>query len=86
MHLKTAHDTLSDPIKRFAYERFSLVVIDLEWSNCKSISDYLSRGVLGKTSGYIGSLLVRVILSALGKLDFGKYVSKLSCSIYKPKA
>ncbi|KAK0613430.1 hypothetical protein B0T14DRAFT_485139 [Immersiella caudata] len=39
VHLKTAADTLSDPAKRFAYERFGPDAV--RWNHCVTIRDYL---------------------------------------------
>ncbi|KAG0644061.1 hypothetical protein HOY80DRAFT_879137 [Tuber brumale] len=69
--LKTAYDTLIDPVKRGAYDRFGPDM--LEWRNCSSAYDYLTRGVTVMVPYYLGSVLVLVILSVLGKMEFGRY-------------
>ncbi|KAF3058443.1 hypothetical protein GL218_05704 [Daldinia childiae] len=43
MHLKTASDTLVDPARRFAYERFGPDIV--AWKHCVTIRDYVIRGV-----------------------------------------
>ena len=70
--LKSAQDTLSDPIKRFAYTRFGPDV--LTWQHCSSYRDYLVRG-LQVTSGplYAGSLIFMILLSFTGYLQQGRY-------------
>ena len=70
--LKTAQDTLSDPIKRFAYERFGPDV--LKWQHCKTIRDYLVTGI--QTSSlplYAGSTLTMALLSLTSYLQWGRF-------------
>ncbi|RPB04556.1 hypothetical protein L873DRAFT_1368955 [Choiromyces venosus 120613-1] len=69
--LKTAYDTLVDPVKRAAYERFGPDI--LEWRHCSSAYDYLVRGVTMVVPYYLGSVVVLVILGVLGKMEFGRY-------------
>ena len=72
VNLKTAQDTLSDPVKRFAYERFGPDI--LKWQNCKTIRDYLVAGI--QTSSlpvYAGSALMMAILSLTNYLQWGRF-------------
>ncbi|KAH0608144.1 uncharacterized protein H6S33_002196 [Morchella sextelata] len=69
--LKLAYDVLSDPVKRFAYDRFGPDMLD--WKHCSSMYDYLVRGGTVMLPYYVGSLLFLVILSVLGKAEFGRY-------------
>jgi len=72
MHLKTASETLSDPARRFAYERFGPEVG--AWQNCKTIHDYVSRGIFQGTIPYYGLAAVATYgLGLLGYLDWGRY-------------
>ncbi len=48
--LRKAHDALSDPVKRFAYDRFGAEVV--EWKDCESARDYMRRGLLGMVGFY----------------------------------
>lgn len=43
MHLKTASDVLTNPVQRFAYERFGPEI--LTWRNCTTLKDYVWRGL-----------------------------------------
>jgi len=74
MMLKGAFDTISDPMKRFAYERIGPSILDSEWKLCHTYSDYLTRAAMQIWPGYVGSLIFLVVLGGLGKLEFGKYV------------
>ena len=72
VNLKTAQDTLSDPVKRFAYERFGPDV--LKWQHCKTIRDYLVTGI--QTSSlplYAGSTLTLALLSLTNYLQWGRF-------------
>lgn len=70
--LKQAYDVLSDPVKRFAYDRFGPEV--MEWRHCNTVYDYLVRGGATMVPYYIGTLGLLIILSVLGKAEFGRYV------------
>ena len=72
VNLKTAQDTLSDPTKRFAYERFGPDV--LKWQHCKTMRDYLVTGI--QTSSlplYAGSTLTLALLSLTSYLQWGRF-------------
>jgi hypothetical protein len=71
VHLKLAQDTLLNPAKRFAYERFGPVMI--EWQRCSSIRDYLAQGLQSILPYYGAAAIVMYILGMLGYLDWGKY-------------
>lgn len=70
--LKSAQDTLCDPIKRFAYTRFGPDT--LTWQHCKTYRDYLVRG-LQVSSGplYGGSLVFMILLGFAGYMQQGRY-------------
>ncbi|TKW51307.1 hypothetical protein CTA1_2374 [Colletotrichum tanaceti] len=72
MHLKTASETLADSARRFAYERFGPDVAT--WPNCKTVHDYVSRGVFQSTIPYYGiAVVVTYTLGLLGYIDWGRY-------------
>ncbi|KAF3809393.1 Chaperone protein DnaJ [Colletotrichum sp. SAR11_59] len=72
MHLKTASETLSDPNRRFAYERFGPVVGN--WQNCKTVYDFVSAGVFSGTIPHYGIAAAATYgLGLLGYLDWGRY-------------
>jgi hypothetical protein len=71
MHLKRAYDVLSSPAKRYAYDRFGPEM--LEWKNCITVYDFLVRGAQSLIPFYLGSLVVLLILSVLGRFEHGKY-------------
>ena len=71
VHLKMAQDTLLDPAKRFAYERFGPVIS--EWHHCSSVRDYLAHGLQSILPYYGIAAIFMYILGMLGYLDWGKY-------------
>lgn len=71
VHLKTAQDTLLNPAKRFAYERFGPEVVD--WQRCSSIRDYLRNGISSLLPYYVGTAILMYVLGFIGYLEWGKY-------------
>lgn len=75
MHLKTASDTLTDPARRFAYDRFGPAVVAWhDQARCVTTRDYVTRAlqtVLGPY--YLGAALLLYLLGLLGYLGVGRY-------------
>ncbi|KAI2625863.1 hypothetical protein GGR54DRAFT_593283 [Hypoxylon sp. NC1633] len=71
MHLKTASDTLVDPARRFAYERFGPDIIN--WKHCVTVRDYVTRGAQVLVPYYGFAALALYALGLLGYLDWGRY-------------
>ena len=72
VHLKLAQDTLLDPAKRFAYDRFGPDMV--QWRHCTSVRDYVLVGVQSIAPYYAASALFMIILGVLGYLEWGHYV------------
>lgn len=72
VHLKVAQDTLINPVKRFAYERFGPDMLD--WQHCSSIRDYLFVGLQAALPLYAGSIIVLVIVGVMGYFQWGRFV------------
>jgi hypothetical protein len=71
VNLKLARDTLVDPVKRFAYDRFGPEI--LQWRHCKTLRDFVLHGVQKNAIPYIGSMFMLVVLPFLGYLEDGKF-------------
>lgn len=71
VHLKLAQDTLLNPAKRFAYERFGPDMIN--WQRCSSILDYLTTGLQHIIPYYIIAGAAMFLLGLFGYLEWGKY-------------
>ncbi|KAI2606070.1 uncharacterized protein GGS25DRAFT_499456, partial [Hypoxylon fragiforme] len=71
MHLKTASETLVDPARRFAYERFGPDIVD--WKHCATIHDYVARGAQVIVPYYTVTALAMYVIGLMGYLDWGRY-------------
>ncbi|KKF96106.1 hypothetical protein CFO_g1546 [Ceratocystis platani] len=70
--LKTAVDTLTDPAKRFAYDRFGAGVH--EWKHCTTVYDYLQRGAMDRlVPHYLGAAMLLYILGFFGLMENGRF-------------
>ncbi|KAL9937788.1 hypothetical protein V8E36_003333 [Tilletia maclaganii] len=58
--VRRAHDTLTDPIKRFAYDRFGPAVLD--WRDPKTLREYMLQGAKDSMLFYIFNPLFHSIL------------------------
>ena len=72
VNLKTAQDTLIDPVRRFAYERFGPDM--LRWQHCITIRDYILVGLQTAAPLYFGSIIFLIILGVSGYLQWGRFV------------
>lgn len=72
VQLKLAQDTLLNPTKRFAYDRFGPDV--LHWQHCSSIRDYVLVGLKTAAPIYLGSAIFMVLLGVTGYLQWGRFV------------
>ncbi|KAI0595916.1 membrane associated DnaJ chaperone-like protein [Biscogniauxia sp. FL1348] len=71
MHLKTASDVLTDPARRFAYERFGPDMVD--WKHCTTVRDYVVRGAQSLVPYYGVVAILMYVMGLLGYLDWGRY-------------
>lgn len=72
VHLKLARDTLLDPAKRFAYDRFGPQIN--EWRQCSTVRDFVLAGIRALIPFYAGSGVFMLVFGYLGFFDFAKYV------------
>ncbi|KAK2756087.1 hypothetical protein FQN54_005494 [Arachnomyces sp. PD_36] len=71
VHLKLAQDTLLDPARRFAYERFGKSVVN--WKETKTVYDYLYNGILATGPQYVGGLVTMIVLNMFWWPNWGRY-------------
>ncbi|KAB5554693.1 hypothetical protein GE09DRAFT_1222177 [Coniochaeta sp. 2T2.1] len=74
VHLKTASDTLLDPARRFAYERFGPDVVT--WAShgkCVTVRDFVVRGGQLLVPYYAVAAGVMYALGLFGYLDWARY-------------
>jgi len=74
VHLRLAHDTLLDPVKRFAYDRFGAGVV--EGTNSKSTREFLYAGLLALLPQYAAGFVVMTLLNFFWFSPWGRYVSE----------
>ncbi|KAF2770231.1 hypothetical protein EJ03DRAFT_77237 [Teratosphaeria nubilosa] len=71
VQLKLARDTLTEPAKRFAYDRFGPEV--LRWQHRRTVRDFVFTGVQNVTIYYAVSASMLVLLGILGYLHEGRF-------------
>ncbi|KAF2435230.1 hypothetical protein EJ08DRAFT_685628 [Tothia fuscella] len=87
INFKNAEDTLVDPVKRFAYERFGPDI--LSWKGCTTEGDYILRGFQSRIPSYIGYVLFLTIAQFLGRFPqgtFWHYLTLLSLFVFETTA
>lgn len=70
MRLKVASETLTDPARRFAYDRLGPDVV--AWQRCVTVRDYVSHGLQALVPYYGGAAFFMYFLGYLGYLDYGR--------------
>lgn len=72
IHLKTASEVLTDPARRFAYERFGPDIVG--WRHCATLRDFVWRGLQTQVIPHYGLAAAGLYgLGLLGYLEFGRY-------------
>ena len=72
IRIRTASDVLSDPVKRFAYERIGPDIV--EFRNCTTVRDYAVIGSGRALPFYVSSGIFMLASSVLGIWDQGRFV------------
>jgi len=74
LYLRRAQETLVDPVKRFAYDRFGTDM--LNWGDKKTMRDYLMTSLTKSIiPQYIGGFVTMMALNWLWWASWGRYVS-----------
>lgn len=73
VQFKLAHDTLVDPAKRFAYDRFGPIIVQVHQPGLKTIRDYVYAGLRSKAPEYMMSATMLVILNYIWLPKWGQY-------------
>ncbi|KAF1813880.1 membrane associated DnaJ chaperone-like protein [Eremomyces bilateralis CBS 781.70] len=71
VHINQARETLIDPVKRFAYDRFGPEI--LEYKHCKTIGDYVKTGAMRIAPSYAALGFLLLVSNFLGYLEAGRY-------------
>lgn len=72
VYLKLAQDTLLDPAKRFAYDRFGPEIV--QWGERKTRQDFLAAALHRTIPQYVAGFLTVVFLNFTWWSDWGRYV------------
>ncbi|KAJ5339008.1 Heat shock protein DnaJ N-terminal [Penicillium brevicompactum] len=71
LYLRRAQETLADPVKRFAYDRFGTDM--LNWGDKKTMRDYLMTSMTKIAPQYIGGFITMMVLNWLWWANWGRY-------------
>jgi hypothetical protein len=71
VHLKVARDTLVNPAKRYAYERFGPDM--LAWKDCVTKLEFVRTGINAILPYYIISIASLLIMGFLGYAEYGTF-------------
>lgn len=70
---KLAHDTILDPAKRFAYDRFGPSIVQLQYPGLKTVRDYVYAGLRSKIPEYLTNAAVLVTLNYIWLPRWGQF-------------
>lgn len=73
VQLKLAQDTILDPAKKFAYDRFGPAVVRVETPGLKTTTDYVYLGLRTKMPEYIGNIFTLVVLNYVWLSKWGQF-------------
>lgn len=73
VQLKLAQDTIIDPAKRFAYDRFGPVVVRVQHPNLKTIRDYVYAGLRAKVPEYASNAIMLIVLNYVWLPQWGRF-------------
>ncbi|KAF9121813.1 hypothetical protein BGW39_010235 [Mortierella sp. 14UC] len=71
VRIRAAHEILSDPVLKTAYDRFGPDVVIC--STCKTNRDFVNQGLTSYYPFYFGSGFVLALMSVVGKGQFGRF-------------
>jgi DnaJ domain len=71
--IKLAHDTLLDPAKRFAYDRFGPAIVRVQQPGLKTIRDYVYAGLRALAPEYVRGGLMLVVLNYFWLPKWGQF-------------
>lgn len=83
VHLRLAQDTLLDPTKRFAYDRFGAGVVN--GSRAKSMREFLYAGLYALFPQYAVGFVIMTLLNLFWFSSWGRYVSGIVYQFLYPR-
>lgn len=79
VYLKQAQDTLLDPARRFAYDRFGPDVV--QWRNRETMQDFLYAALTQALTQYAAGFVIIVLMNFFLWGPWGRYVSVSSATV-----
>ncbi len=73
VQFKLAYDTILDPAKRFAYDRFGPVIVQVQHPGLKTIRDYVYAGLRSKAPEYLSNAAMLVLLNYIWLPKWGQF-------------
>ncbi|OAP64496.1 hypothetical protein AYL99_00468 [Fonsecaea erecta] len=73
VQFKLAYDTILDPAKRFAYDRFGPVIVQVQHPGLKTIRDYVYAGLRTKAPEYLSNAGLLVLLNYVWLPQWGQF-------------
>ena len=73
VRLKLAQDTILDPAKKFAYDRFGPAVVQVNRPGLKTTTDYVYLGLRSKMPEYIGHAVMLMVLNYVWLTRWGSF-------------
>lgn len=73
VHLRLAQDTILDPAKRFAYDRFGPIIAQVQQPGLKTIKGYVYAGLRSLAPEYAKGALALVVLNYFWLPKWGRY-------------
>lgn len=73
VQFKLAHDTILDPIKRFAYDRFGPTIVQVQHPGLRTIRDYVYIGLRSKIPEYVVSATSLIVLNYFWLPKWGQF-------------
>ncbi|GJJ08403.1 hypothetical protein Clacol_002619 [Clathrus columnatus] len=70
--VRDAYESLNDPVKRFAYDRFGSDA--MTWRDCATPREYIKHGLLASSGYYIGTIGLLMLWSIFGIGNTGAYL------------
>lgn len=73
VHFKLAHDTILDPAKQFAYDRFGPIVVSVQHPGLKTVRDYVYSGLRSKAPEYITNAGLLILMNYIWLPKWGQF-------------
>jgi len=73
VQFKLAQDTILDPAKRFAYDHFGPVIVQIQHPGLRTIRDYVYAGLRAKVPEYVSNAVLLAVLNYVWLPKWGQF-------------